>query len=71
MQDVVIGKHCFTTKRVLTIARRSSVLGLLLFLKYKNDLKKSIKHSQTYHFAGDTVITLKTFFDGRKLTKSL
>ena len=33
---------------------QGSVLGLLLFLVYINDLNKAIKHSTIYHFADDT-----------------
>ena len=37
---------------------QGSVLGLLLFLLYINDLNKSIKNSRAYHFADHTNILL-------------
>ena len=35
---------------------QSSVLGPLLFLIFINDLNTAIKHSETFHFSGDTCI---------------
>ena len=37
---------------------QGSVLGLLLFLLYTNNLNKSIKNSRAYHFADYTNILL-------------
>ena len=37
---------------------QGSVLGLLLFLLYINDLNKSIKNSRAYHFADHANILL-------------
>ena len=35
---------------------QGSVLGLLLFLIFINDLNTAIKHSETFHFAADTYL---------------
>ena len=35
---------------------QGSVLGLLLFLIFINDLNIAIKHSETFHFADDTCL---------------
>ena len=35
---------------------QGSVLGLLLFLIFINDLNTAINHSETFHFAADTYL---------------
>lgn len=43
-------------KMIQTQVLQGSVLGLLLFLVYINDLHKYIKHIKPYHFTDDTNI---------------
>ena len=55
-QFVSIENNMSSVKEILTGVPQGSVLGLLLFLIYINDLHKNIRFSKTYHFVDDTSI---------------
>ena len=55
-QYVIIGNQVSTLNEISTGVPQGSVLGLLLFLNYINDLNKCIKYPKTYHFADDISI---------------
>ena len=55
-QYVITGNQVSTLNKISTGAPQGSVLGLLLFLIYINNLHKCIKYSKTNHFADDTSI---------------
>ena len=55
-QFVSVNNSTSNTKEITTGVPQGSVLVPLLFLLYINDLHKSVKHSETYHFADNTNI---------------
>ena len=55
-QFASVNRHNLTIQTMLIRVLQNSVLGLLLFLIYINDLRNCIKYSEIYHFADDTNI---------------
>ena len=53
-QKVVINGFDSESKNLPRGVPRRSVVGPILFLIYMNDLHRSVKYSNTYHFADDT-----------------
>ena len=69
-QYVIIGNQVSTLNEISTRVPQGSVLGLLLFLIYINDLHKCIKYFKTYHFADDTSI-MQSHFSLQILSKGI
>ena len=69
-QYVIIGNQVSTLNEISTRVPQGSVLGLLLFLIYINDLHKCIKYFKTYHFADDTSI-MQSHFSLQILSKRI
>ena len=69
-----ISNSAYNTKEIITAIPQGSVLGSLLFLLYINDLQRSVKHSETDHFADDAdVMQSNKFLDvlSKNLSKDL
>ena len=56
MEIIITGNQVSTLNEISTGVPQGSVLELLLFLIYINNLHKCMKYSKIYHFADDTSI---------------